>query len=45
MFRFRRKSRTTTLPRLTEVSVPSQRSVVVQIVPRTVADELRPLVR
>jgi hypothetical protein len=33
------KSRTATLPRLTLVSVPSQRSVVVQSVPRTVAAE------
>ena len=41
----RRKSRTATLPRLTVVSVPSQRSVTVQTVPRTVAAEWRPRVR
>src|SRR3954466_2163750 len=40
-----RKSRTATVPRETLVSVPSQRSVTVQIVPRTVADEYRPRVR
>ncbi len=45
MFFLRRKSRTTTLPRLTLVSVPSQRSIVSQIVPRTVAELLRPRVR
>ena len=43
--RLRRKSRTTTRPRLTLVSVPSQRSMTSQIVPRTVAELLRPLVR
>ena len=41
----RRKSRTATLPRETLVSVPSQRSVIFHLVPRTVADELRPRVR
>src|SRR5688572_8604208 len=41
----RRKSRTATLPRLTVVRVPSQRSAMVQTVPRTVAEELRPRVR
>src|SRR5918996_2015714 len=46
----RRKSRTATLPRLTVVSVPSQRSAVIHTVPRLVpADDLpralqRPLV-
>ena len=42
---FLRKSRTATFPRFTVVSVPSQRSATVQIVPRTVATLLRPLVR
>ena len=45
MFFLRRKSRTITLPRFTCVSVPSQRSVTSQIVPRTVAELFRPLVR
>src|SRR5215210_7461787 len=45
MFFLRRKSRTATRPRLTFVSVPSQRSVVSQTVPRTVAELLRPRVR
>ena len=34
----RRNSRTATLPRVIQVSVPSQRSIVPQIVPRTVAE-------
>jgi hypothetical protein len=34
----RLKSRTRTVPRTTFVSVPSQRSCVSQIVPRTVAE-------
>ena len=41
----RRLSRTATLPRVTVVRVPSQRSVTVKIVPRTVAEEKRPRVR
>ena len=41
----RRMSRTATRPRFTRVSVPSQRSVTVQSVPRTVAEEYRPRVR
>src|SRR3979409_33712 len=41
----RRRSRTLTVPRLTVVSVPSQRSVVSQIVPRTVAELYLPFVR
>src|SRR5262245_28680523 len=41
----RRKSRTATVPRVTLVSVPSQRSAVIQIVPRTVAAERLPRVR
>ena len=40
----RRLSRTATLPRVTVVRVPSQRSVTVKIVPRTVAEEKRPRV-
>ena len=42
---WRRRSRTLTVPRLTVVSVPSQRSVVSQIVPRTVAELYLPFVR
>jgi hypothetical protein len=38
-------SRTLTVPRRTVVSVPSQRSCVSQIVPRTVAELYLPLVR
>ena len=45
MFFLRRKSRTMTVPRFTLVRVPSQRSVTSQIVPRTVAELFRPLVR
>ena len=45
MVRLRRRSRTATLPRLTVVSVPSQRSAVIQTVPLTVAAEWRPRVR
>src|SRR4029078_2198859 len=44
-FFLRRKSRRITVPRFTCVSVPSQRSVTSQIVPRTVAELFRPLVR
>src|SRR3954447_807925 len=43
-FFLRRKSRTTTAPSLTIVSVPSQRSSVIQVVPRTVALLWRPRV-
>jgi hypothetical protein len=39
------KSRTRTVPRVTFVSVPSQRSWTSQIVPRTVAELYLPLVR
>ena len=39
------RSRTLTVPRLTVVSVPSQRSSVSQIVPRTVAALYLPFVR
>jgi hypothetical protein len=39
MVRLRRKSRTATLPRVTLVRVPSQRSSVIHLVPRTVAAE------
>src|SRR5512133_2691335 len=45
MVRWRRRSRTLTVPRLTVVSVPSQRSDVSQIVPRTVAELYLPFVR
>jgi hypothetical protein len=41
----RLKSRTLTVPRFTVVNVPSQRSWVNQIVPRTVAELYLPLVR
>src|SRR5829696_9096903 len=45
MVRLRRRSRTATFPRLTVVSVPSQRSAVTQTVPLTVAAEWRARVR
>src|SRR6185437_12821251 len=41
----RRRSRTWTVPRLTLVNVPSQRSSTSQIVPRTVAELYLPPVR
>ena len=40
-----RRLRTATTPRVTRVSVPSQRSTTCQIVPRTVAELLRPRAR
>src|SRR6185295_6016147 len=43
--RWRRRSRTETLPLLTRVSVPSQRSSTYHDVPRTVATLLPPRVR
>ena len=43
--RLRCRSRTSTLPSVTLVSVPSQRSVVTHFVPRTVATLSRPWVR
>src|SRR3954453_14510788 len=41
----RTKSRTPTLPAVTLVRVPLQRSSVSQVVPRTLAEENRPTVR
>src|ERR671925_364088 len=45
MLFLRLEARTTTRPRWTLVSVPSQRSAIVHFVPRTVAELVRPLVR
>ena len=42
---WRTSSRTVTVPRTTRVSVPSQRSMTTQRVPRTVAELKRPPVR
>src|SRR5882672_5351617 len=44
LVRLRTKSRTTTRPLRTTVRVPSQRSIVPQMVPRTVAEAFRPRV-